>query len=71
LRNLHVGENLVHIYYFPNLNEDEAAICAFGHHILQDGLTQMQSYHKITDEGRDPKTNDYFPFMDRKPVTFL
>jgi len=39
LWNLHDGENLVHVYYFPNINNDEAALCAFGHHILQDGLT--------------------------------
>lgn len=29
------------IYYFPNLNEDEAAICAIGHHSHQDGVSQM------------------------------
>jgi hypothetical protein len=51
---LNVDENLVHIYYFPHLNKDEAAICAFGHHILQDGLTQMQSWQRCSDEGRDP-----------------
>lgn len=65
------GENSVHVYYFPNINKDETAIGANGHHIFQDGLTQMQSYHKLTDEARDPKINDYYPFMERKPVTFL
>ena len=53
------------------MNKDEAALCAFGHHIFQDGLTQMQSWQKCTDEGRNPLMNDYFPFVDRKPVTFL
>jgi hypothetical protein len=28
-------------FYFPNLNEDEAALMAFGHHSHQDGISQM------------------------------
>ena len=24
-----------------------------------------------TDEGRDPKKQDYYPFMERKPLTFF
>ena len=29
----------VHLYYFPSLNEDEAAFMFIGHHTYQDGIS--------------------------------
>ena len=36
-----LNRNPVHIYYFPFLNQNESAILACGHHVLQDGMTVL------------------------------
>jgi hypothetical protein len=31
----------IYLYYFPNLNDDEAAMMFVGHHTHQDGISIM------------------------------
>ena len=55
----------IRFYYFPSLNNDtESAFMSVGHHTHQDGVSQMQSFYKISDD-----TNSEYPFLNRKPPT--
>ena len=58
----------VRIYYFPNLNEDEACIMAQGHHSYQDGISQMQSFYCFSDTY---KQKGEYPFFKKPRPSIL
>ena len=58
----------VYCWYFPSWNNDtESAIMVLGHHSHQDGISQMQSFFKVSD---CPEKAEY-PFFKMKAPTFL
>jgi hypothetical protein len=58
----------IKIYYFPNLNENESAVMAHGHHSYNEGISQMQCFFSQTDTFKDKNS---YPFFEVPSLGFL
>ena len=56
----------VKVFYFANLNSDEAAVMTVGHHSLMDGISLMQALYSFSD---NIKIGDY-PFIQTQAPSF-